>query len=173
SPRPRTPAPPAARDDGRGTGRRTPGRAPDARAGRGAAGESAGDRRHSPRARLLMESLRTFGEMARRPERAIDLGLGALLNAQILVRMLANLRSVYVDREAWSKARAVLERLMLLDPETPGHVRDYGTVLMKEGDFARGASQWERYLALHPDARDAKRVKAQLTEIRRAIASLN
>ena len=92
---------------------------------------------------------------------------------QILVRMLANLRSVYVDREAWSKARAVLERLMLLDPETPGHVRDYGTVLMKEGDFARGASQWERYLALHPDARDAKRVKAQLTEIRRAIASLN
>ena len=54
-----------------------------------------------------------------------------------------------------------------------GHVRDYGTVLMKEGDFARGASQWERYLTLHPDARDAERVKAQLTEIRRAIASLN
>ena len=92
---------------------------------------------------------------------------------QILVRMLANLRSVYVDREAWSKARAVMERLMLLDPETPGHVRDYGTVLMKEGDFVRGAAQWERYLALLPGARDAGRVKTQLTEIRRAIASLN
>ena len=92
---------------------------------------------------------------------------------QILVRMLANLRSVYVDREAWTKARAVMEHLMLLDPESPGHVRDYGTILMKEGDFARGAAQWERYLALHPGARDAERVKAQLTEIRRAIASLN
>lgn len=93
--------------------------------------------------------------------------------AQILVRMLANLRSVYVEREAWSKARAVMERLMVLDPESHGHVRDYGTVLMKEGDFARGAAQWERYLTLNPHARDGKRVKAQLTEIRRAIASLN
>jgi regulator of sirC expression with transglutaminase-like and TPR domain len=87
--------------------------------------------------------------------------------------MLANLRSVYVDREAWSKARAVMERLMLLDPESPGHVRDYGTILMKEGDFSRGAAQWERYLGLHPHAKDAERVKAQLTQIRRAIASLN
>jgi regulator of sirC expression with transglutaminase-like and TPR domain len=92
---------------------------------------------------------------------------------QILVRMLANLRRVYVDREAWTKARAVMERLMLLDPEAPGHVRDYGTVLMKEGHFTQGAAQWERYLARHPTARDAARVKKQLTEIRRAIASLN
>lgn len=92
---------------------------------------------------------------------------------QILIRMLANLRSVYVDREAWGKARAVMERLMLLDPESPGHVRDYGTILMKEGDFSRGAAQWERYLGLRPHAKDAARVKAQLTQIRRAIASLN
>ena len=91
----------------------------------------------------------------------------------ILIRMLANLRSVYVEREAWAKARGVMERLMLLDPDSHGHVRDYGTVLMKQGDFARGAAQWERYLALHPTARDAARVKTQLTEIRRAIASLN
>jgi regulator of sirC expression with transglutaminase-like and TPR domain len=92
---------------------------------------------------------------------------------QILLRMLANLRGVYVDREQWSKARAVMERLMLLDPDSPGHVRDYGTVLMKEGNFTRGAAQWEEYLTRHPQARDAERVKAQLTEIRRAIASLN
>ena len=44
---------------------------------------------------------------------------------------------------------------------------------MKQGDFTRGAAQWERYLSRHPTARDADRVKAQLTEIRRAIASLN
>jgi regulator of sirC expression with transglutaminase-like and TPR domain len=92
---------------------------------------------------------------------------------QILLRMLANLRRVYVDRDEWPKARAVMERLMVLDPDSPGHVRDYGTVLMKEGNFTRGAAHWERYLTRCPDARDAERVKAQLTEIRRAIASLN
>ena len=38
---------------------------------------------------------------------------------------------------------------------------------------AQGAAHWERYLARNPKARDAERVKSQLTEIRRAIASLN
>jgi hypothetical protein len=52
-------------------------------------------------------------------------------------------------------------------------VRDHGTMLMKEGNFARGAAEWERYLGLHPGAHDADHVKAQLTEIRRAIASMN
>ncbi len=93
--------------------------------------------------------------------------------SQILVRMLANLRGVYVERKEWAKARAVMQRLMVVDPESPGHVRDYGTMLMKEGNFARGAAEWERYLGLHPRPRDADRVKAQLTEVRRAIASMN
>ena len=91
----------------------------------------------------------------------------------ILTRMLANLRGVYVEREAWARARAVMEHLMVIDPETAGHVRDYGTILMKEGNFVRGAALWEKYLVLEPDAPDAKRVTSQLTEIRRAIASLN
>ena len=91
----------------------------------------------------------------------------------VLIRMLANLRGVYVGREAWAKARVVVEHLMAIDPETAGHVRDYGTILMKEGNFVRGAALWEKYLALEPDAPDARRVTSQLTEIRRAIASLN
>ena len=91
----------------------------------------------------------------------------------ILARMLANLRSVYVEREAWAKARSVMEHLVVIDPGTSGHVRDYGTILMKEGNFVGGAALWEKYLALEPEAPDAGRVKSQLTEIRRAIASLN
>ena len=93
--------------------------------------------------------------------------------ADILIRMLANLRGVYVEREAWAKARAVMEHLLLIDPATAGHVRDYGTILMKEGNFVRGAALWEKYLGLEPAAPDAKRITSQLTEIRRAIASLN
>jgi regulator of sirC expression with transglutaminase-like and TPR domain len=93
--------------------------------------------------------------------------------SQILLRMLANLRRVYVDRDEWVKARAVMERLMLLEPDSHGHIRDYGTVLMKQGEFVKGAAHWEQYLKRCPEARDADRVKTQLTEIRRAIASLN
>lgn len=108
-----------------------------------------------------------------RPVRLRDSHFAPVTAADILRRMLANLRGVYVEREAWSKARGVMERLLVLDPETPGHVRDYGTILMKEGNFVRGAALWQEYLALEPNAPDAKRVTAQLIEIRRAIASLN
>ena len=92
---------------------------------------------------------------------------------QILLRMLANLRSVYVDREGWQTGLVVMAWMRRLEHDAPGHIRDYGTVLMKEGQLTRGAAQWEAYLTRRPDARDAERVKAQLTEIRRAIASLN
>jgi regulator of sirC expression with transglutaminase-like and TPR domain len=108
-----------------------------------------------------------------RPVPLEDAHFTPVAKVQILIRMLANLRRVYVDREAWGKARRVMEWLMALDPQAPGHVRDYGTVLMKEGHVWQGAAQWERYLARNPRARDAERVKSQLTEIRRAIASLN
>ena len=108
-----------------------------------------------------------------RPVRLEDSHFAPVTAGDILRRMLANLRGVYVEREAWAKARGVMEYLIVLDPETPGHVRDYGTILMKEGNFARGAALWVEYLTLEPNAPDAKRVTAQLTEIRRAIASLN
>jgi regulator of sirC expression with transglutaminase-like and TPR domain len=108
-----------------------------------------------------------------RPVRLEDSHFAPVAASDILRRMLANLRGVYVEREAWAKARGVMDYLIVLDPETPGHVRDYGTILMKEGNFARGAALWAEYLTLEPNAPDAKRVTAQLTEVRRAIASLN
>ena len=119
------------------------------------------------------EAAAVVGRVLGKPVTLADEHFAPVAKSQILVRMLANLRGVYVEREDWAKARAVMERLMVLDPHAPGHLRDYGTVLMKQGNFTRGAAQWERYLEQHPNARDAERVKAQLTEIRRAIASLN
>jgi regulator of sirC expression with transglutaminase-like and TPR domain len=92
---------------------------------------------------------------------------------QIVTRMLANLKSVYIQREDWSKALAVIDRLLLLETTTPVHLRDRGTVLMKLGDFHRGAADWERYLTRYPHARDAVKLRGQLKRIRQALASLN
>ncbi len=93
---------------------------------------------------------------------------------QILVRMLANLRSVYVDREAWVEGAggdgaADAARSRLARPRARlRHGLDEGRRL-RAGRRAVGALSD----AFIPNARDAERVKAQLTEIRRAIASLN
>lgn len=91
----------------------------------------------------------------------------------IVTRMLANLKSIYVREEKWPRALAVIERLLLIERSAPGHLRDRGTVLMKLGDFHRGAADWERYLTRYPHAKDAVRLRDQLRRIRQALASVN
>ena len=95
------------------------------------------------------------------------------LQDAIVTRMLANLKSIYVQQENWTKAFEVIERLLLLDGAAPTHLRDRGTVLMKLGDFQSGAADWERYLTRYPQARDAVKLRGQLKRIRQALASLN
>jgi regulator of sirC expression with transglutaminase-like and TPR domain len=49
---------------------------------------------------------------------------------QILMRMLANLKSVYVQRDEWPKALQVIDWLLLLEQSGTWQLRDRGTVLM-------------------------------------------
>jgi regulator of sirC expression with transglutaminase-like and TPR domain len=102
-----------------------------------------------------------------------DAHFAAVSKRQILTRMLANLKSIYVNREQWPKALAVIDRLLLLDAGGAVQTRDRGTVLMKLGDFRAGAVEWERYLTRYPEARDADKVRGQLRRVRQALASLN
>ena len=47
--------------------------------------------------------------------------------AQIVVRMLRNLQGIYLRREDWAKALAVIDRLLVVEADAPMHVRDRGT----------------------------------------------
>jgi regulator of sirC expression with transglutaminase-like and TPR domain len=93
--------------------------------------------------------------------------------AQIVVRMLRNLEGIYARREDWAKALAVIDRLLVADADTPTHLRDRGTVLVKLGDLHRGASAWERYLTQYPQARDAAAFKEELRRVRQTLAERN
>src|SRR5262249_33879313 len=73
----------------------------------------------------------------------------------IVVRMLRNLEGIYARRGDWTKALAVIDRLLVVDADAPTHRRDRGTVLVKLGELHRGASEWERYLTRCPQARCA------------------
>ncbi|MGH7304164.1 MAG: SirB1 family protein [Candidatus Rokuibacteriota bacterium] len=93
--------------------------------------------------------------------------------AQILGRMLRNLQGIYIRREDWAKALAVIDRLLVVEADAPMHVRDRGTVLVKLGELHRGASEWERYLTRYPQARDAAAFKEELRRIRQTLAERN
>jgi regulator of sirC expression with transglutaminase-like and TPR domain len=92
---------------------------------------------------------------------------------QIVVRMLRNLKTIYARRSDWERALGVIDRLLLIDPETPMHLRDRGTVLVKSGRLWDGAAEWEAYLNRFPNVPDAEAFRQELRRVRQELGSRN
>jgi regulator of sirC expression with transglutaminase-like and TPR domain len=92
---------------------------------------------------------------------------------QFLARMLNNLKAVYWRREAWPKAVAVLDRLLVLAPDAAVLRRDRGTALNHMGQHHRAATDWEGYLTRCPTAEDYEQVRGRLRKAREQLARLN
>ncbi len=92
---------------------------------------------------------------------------------QIVVRMLRNLKTIYARQSDWGRALCVIDRLLLVDAETPMHVRDRGTVLVKAGRLWEGVVEWERYLGAHASAPDAEAFRQELRRVRQELGSRN
>jgi regulator of sirC expression with transglutaminase-like and TPR domain len=83
----------------------------------------------------------------------------------ILVRMLENLKGTYLNARDDTRALACLERILLITPDVPGHVRDRGLVLTRLGREDEAVLALQRYLELVPDAPDRARVKLLLDQL--------
>jgi regulator of sirC expression with transglutaminase-like and TPR domain len=92
---------------------------------------------------------------------------------QIVIRMLRNLKTIYARQTEWARALTVVDRLLLVDGDSPTHLRDRGTVLVKLGKLREGAAEWERYLTRFPNAQDAEDFKQELRRVRQELGSLN
>ncbi len=88
---------------------------------------------------------------------------------QILVRMLNNLRGIYLHRSEFLRAIGVLDRVLLLDPDDVGARRDRGLLTLKWEDPERGIEDLERYLALEPEAPDHQSIETLIAETRRKL----
>lgn len=92
---------------------------------------------------------------------------------QLLTRMLANLKAVYWRTGRWARALAVVERLLVLEPDARGEIRDRGVILANLGELRRAVTDWERYLSRYPEAPDAETVRHHLRRGCQALATLN
>ena len=91
----------------------------------------------------------------------------------ILMRMLRNLKGVYVEREQWDKALRCSDRLLTLDVHQPSEFRDRGAFYLRLGHVGAARADLRRYLALMPQADDAESVLQQLSELGISPARLN
>jgi len=91
--------------------------------------------------------------------------LGAVTTGEILGRMLRNLLRVYLDRTEPLLALEAVERLLLLTPDAPDELRTRAQLYERLECFAAARADYQRYLALAPEASDARDVCTRLARL--------
>jgi regulator of sirC expression with transglutaminase-like and TPR domain len=89
---------------------------------------------------------------------------------EILLRMLRNLKGVYLQKNDFPRTLSVIERILLIAPDVPAEIRDRGSVHQRLGHLQAALHDFQRYLALAPRAEDAEAVRVM---VRRMTAQLN
>ena len=118
-----------------------------------------GEIRFEDQAQQLLDAL--YGDAVRlQPE-----FLRAASRTDILVRLLANLKEIYLKAHDDTRALAAIERILLIRPTSLEDVRDRGMVLARTGRASEAIDDLERYLGGARAAADAPRVKLLIEEL--------
>lgn len=105
---------------------------------------------------------RAYGGMVRvRPE-----FLRTARRRDMLVRLLTNLKGIYLNVQDAPRALAAVERILVIHPMAQSEIRDRGTLLARMGRTEEAIEQLEWYLGTAPDASDAERIQALVDELR-------
>ncbi len=85
---------------------------------------------------------------------------------EMLIRLLTNLRGIYVKIGDDRRALAVVERLLMIRPTAPVESRSRGILLARLGRHEEAATQLEAYLRVSPSAQDKRHVQEMVKELR-------
>jgi regulator of sirC expression with transglutaminase-like and TPR domain len=107
------------------------------------------------------------------PYEVNDAALAAVPLGAIVMRMLNNLKGVYLRTGDYMRAARVIERLRQLSPDDALQRRDLGATLFQAGQAGQAIDHLQAYLSASPEATDANAVKKMLTQARVAVARWN
>ena len=99
--------------------------------------------------------------------------LAAASNKDILVRMLRNLKGIYLHQRALTKALAAVGRIIALAPRAAEEYRDRGAIYHDLECFRAALADFRRYLSLKPQAPDAEAIGEKVGEFQQVAARLN
>lgn len=92
---------------------------------------------------------------------------------QLLVRMLDNLKYIYMSREDDKRALSVCDRLVLLAPQSAIERRDRGRLYLHLKMYGRALRDLKMYLELASEGEDVEEVQKQVNALRQFIAMMN
>lgn len=82
-----------------------------------------------------------------------------------LMRMLANLKGIYVNQQAFPLALSVVDRMLILFPDDVQQIRDRGLLHYQVGNATEAQWDLEQYLTLEPQAADQAMIRHLLTQL--------
>ena len=91
---------------------------------------------------------------------------------EILVRMLSNLKQIYVEKNDAIRALSCVERILLLTPDQPTELRDRGILYQRLECFGAALRDLDRYLTLAPHDEAADAIREILPELQRQAAQV-
>jgi regulator of sirC expression with transglutaminase-like and TPR domain len=96
------------------------------------------------------------------PGERLDLYLAAITPRQLLMRMLLNIKRVYLERHDDGRARAAADLLLVISPWSTEELRDRGLLSARLGERNAARADLLLYLEREPQAADAARIRAVL-----------
>ncbi len=101
------------------------------------------------------------------------LHLRAVTKKEILTRMLANLKGVYAQSKLHARAIAAGERILLINPDAHGELRDCAYLLAAMSRWDEAVQTGEKYLKAAPAAPDFDEIRELVKQWQRRRAALN
>lgn len=108
------------------------------------------------------------GQMPLQPE-----FLMAVSRRQVLVRMLNNLKSIYLAGRNFRKALPIVDLILAIYPRSPEDVKQRALLRWSLGQTGGALADLEDYLKMSPDASDADEIRQTAASLRRMRATMN
>jgi regulator of sirC expression with transglutaminase-like and TPR domain len=119
------------------------------------------------------ECERQLGRLLGREVSLTDSQLAPCRRAEVVSRMLRNLKAIYLETEDFSAAVPVQRRLAALHAGEPQEQRDLGMLCLQVDRPAEAIAPLQAYLDARPEAPESEQVRALLRAARREVARWN
>ena len=99
--------------------------------------------------------------------------LARVTNRQILWRMLHNLKDIYLKADAFDKGLAIVDMMLMVDPDNIPQFRDRGLLKLQLRQFAGAIRDLDHYLRHTNSPQDHEEIESHLRDLRRIQAMMN
>jgi regulator of sirC expression with transglutaminase-like and TPR domain len=94
-------------------------------------------------------------------------------NKEILVRLLRNLKAIYLREQSLEKALPLLNLIIAAAPAQSAELRDRGMIYQQLECPRAALTDFKSYLERSPSADDAADIRTRILQLRKAVARLN